>query len=121
MATGAEINGSDRKDARPSTVAALWGLTDVTQFLHAIGANLNAMDKRGLTALDTALGLAGGFGFDGRAAVVREETAKGIRELGGTNGKPVPQAPAGRQGGGGRGGAILDDRSQLAASNTLHV
>jgi hypothetical protein len=64
-------------------------LTDVVRFLHSQGADLNAMDKRGLTPLDHALGKAGGFGFDGRSGVVREETAQVIRELGGMEGKPT--------------------------------
>jgi hypothetical protein len=34
-----------------------------------------------LTPLQTALGQAGGFGFGGRAGVVREETARVIAEL----------------------------------------
>ena len=99
LAAGGDINGADTQGRTALHGAALWGLTDVVKFLHTNGANLNAMDKRGLTPLDTALGLAGGFGFDGRAAVVREETAKVIRELGGINGTPIPNAPAGRQGG----------------------
>ena len=49
-----------------------------------------------MTPLQTALGQAGGFGFGGRAGVVREETAKVIRELGGVPGTPVPGPPARR-------------------------
>ena len=59
-------------------------------------AKLNIKDKRGFTPLDTALGLAGGFGFDGKAGVAHEETAKVIRELGGVPGTPVPGPPARR-------------------------
>ena len=73
--------------------AALWGLTDVIRFLHKSGANLNAPDKRGYTALDYARGLAGGFGFGGTSSVVHEDTAKAIAELGGTPGTPVQGAP----------------------------
>jgi hypothetical protein len=40
-----------------------------------------------MTPLQTALGEAGGFGFGGRAGVVREETARVIAELTGT---PLP-------------------------------
>jgi hypothetical protein len=67
------------------------------RFLHDNGLKLDIQDKRGYTALDTALGLAGGFGFGGSAGVVREETARVIRELGGLPGNPVPGAP-GRRG-----------------------
>jgi ankyrin repeat protein len=103
LAAGGNINGADTQGRTAAHGAALWGLTDVITFLHENGANLNAMDKRGYTPLDHALGVAGGFGFDGRSAVVRDETAKAIRALGGVNGKPVPAEPgAGRQGGAGR-------------------
>jgi hypothetical protein len=44
-----------------------------------------------LTPLQTALGEAGGFGFGGRAGVVREETARVIAEL---TGVPLPDAGA---------------------------
>jgi hypothetical protein len=70
----------------------MWGLTDVVKYLVASGANLNAADRRGFTPLDHALGRAGGFGFDGRAGVERPETAKAIRALGGTEGKPTGAA-----------------------------
>jgi len=57
---------------------------------------LDIQDKRGYTALDTALGLAGGFGFGGTSGVAHEETAKVIRELGGVPGKPIPGAAPAR-------------------------
>ena len=85
--------------------AALWGLTDVVKFLHANGAKLDVKDKRGLTALDHATGLAGGFGFGGSASVVHDDTAKAIVELGGIKGTPIPAAP----GGGRRGDRNQDD------------
>ena len=72
--------------------AAQWGLTDVVKFLHAQGANINAPDRRGLTPLDHAEGRAGGFGFDGKAGVTRDATAKAIRELGGKEGTPTGDA-----------------------------
>ena len=90
MAAGASVNGAETGQGRTALHgAALWGLTDVVKFLHASGADLNAMDRRGLTPLDHALGRAGGFGFDGRSGVERPATAKVIRELGGTEGKPT--------------------------------
>jgi ankyrin repeat protein len=90
MAAGASVNGAETTQGRTALHgAALWGLTDVVKFLHASGANLNAMDRRGLTPLDHALGRAGGFGFDGRSGVERPETAKAIRSLGGTEGTPT--------------------------------
>jgi ankyrin repeat protein len=105
VAAGADVNAADTQGRTAAHGAALWGLTDVVRLLHQSGARLDAKDKRGYTPLDTALGQAGGFGFDGRAAVVREATAKVIRELGGPAGTPVPTAvPSGR-----RPAAVDDD------------
>ena len=63
------------------------------------GLCVNVKDKRGLTPLNYALGEAGGFGFDGKSGVTREETAKAIRELGGIAGKAVVAAPERRPNG----------------------
>ena len=103
LAAGTDVNAADTQGRTAAHGAALWGLTDVVRFLHENGARLDVKDKRGFTPLDTALGLAGGFGFDGRAGVAHEETAKVIRELGGVSGTPAPAAaPAGRRPGGDR-------------------
>jgi ankyrin repeat protein len=100
QAAGADIRGADTQGRTALHGAALWGLTDVVRHLHQNGGNINAMDKRGLTPLDHALGRAGGFGFGGSSEVVREETAKVIRELGGTEGTPInTPAPARRPNG----------------------
>jgi hypothetical protein len=96
VAAGADVNAADTQGRTAAHGAALWGLTDVVRFLHKNGAAFDVKDKRGFTALDTAMGLAGGFGFDGRSALVQEETAKVIRELtGATASAPSPRpAPA---------------------------
>jgi ankyrin repeat protein len=95
MAAGADINGAETQGRTALHGAALWGLTDVVRFLHQNGANINVKDKRGFTPLDHAMGMAGGFGFDGRSGVAREETAKVIRGLGGLSGggtgAPAPE------------------------------
>ena len=78
---GLNINASESNGRTAAHGAALWGVTDVIKFLHSKGANLAQKDKRGLSALDTAMGKAGGFGFDGRSGVERPETVKAIREL----------------------------------------
>jgi uncharacterized protein len=96
---GTDINAADTQGRTAAHGAALWGFTDVVKFLQANGAKLDVKDKRGLTALDHANGLAGGFGFGGSASVVREETAKAIKELGGVAGTPIPAPPGGRRGG----------------------
>jgi ankyrin len=89
LAAGTDITGVDNQGRTAAHGAALWGWTDVVRFLHENGLELDIQDKRGYTALDTALGLAGGFGFGGTSGVAHEETAKVIRELGGVPGKPV--------------------------------
>jgi ankyrin len=95
LAAGTDINGVDTQGRTAAHGAALWGWTDVVRFLHENGLKLDIQDKRGYTALDTALGLAGGFGFGGTSGVAHEETAKVIRELGGVPGNPIPgPAPA---------------------------
>ena len=98
VAAGASVNGGETTQGRTALHgAALWGLTDVVKFLKERGADLNAMDRRGLSPLDHALGRAGGFGFDGSSGVERPDTAKVIRELGGTEGKPTGAAPPERR------------------------
>ena len=91
MKAGADLHAADSQGRTAAHGAALWGLTDVIRFLHENGVDLTRKDKRGLTPLQTALGEAGGFGFGGRAGVVREETAKAIAEL---TGVPLPDARA---------------------------
>jgi ankyrin repeat protein len=85
MAAGADINAADGQGRTAAHGAALWGLTDVIRFLHENKVDLTRKDSRGLTPLQTALGQAGGFGFGGRAGVVREETAQAIAELTGVS------------------------------------
>jgi ankyrin repeat protein len=91
MKAGANINAADGQGRTAAHGAALWGLTGVIRFLHESGVDLTRKDGRGLTPLQTALGEAGGFGFGGRAGVVREETAQVIAEL---TGVPLPDARA---------------------------
>jgi ankyrin repeat protein len=91
MKAGAPIDAADSQGRTAAHGAALWGLTEVIRFVHANGVDLNRKDSRGLTPLQTALGQAGGFGFGGRAGVVREETAQVIAEL---TGVPLPDARA---------------------------
>jgi ankyrin repeat protein len=91
MAAGADINAADGQGRTAAHGAALWGMTGVIRFLHENGVDLARKDSRGLTPLQTALGQAGGFGFGGRAGVVREETARVIAEL---TGVPLPDATA---------------------------
>jgi ankyrin repeat protein len=89
MSAGADVKGSDTQGRTALHGAALWGMTDVVKFLAQNGGDVNVKDKRGLTPLDHAMGLAGGFGFDGTSGVTREDTVKAIRELGGVTGAPT--------------------------------
>ena len=81
LAAGVDINAADSQGRTAAHGAATWGLSDVIRFLHSNGAKLDQKDKRGLSALDAAMGKAGGFGFDGRSGVERPDTIKVIREL----------------------------------------
>jgi len=92
MAAGADVKGSDTQGRTALHGAALWGMTDVVKYLAQNGADINQKDKRGLTPLDHANGLAGGFGFDGNSGVTREDTVKALRELGGMPGTPTGAA-----------------------------
>jgi ankyrin repeat protein len=85
MKAGANINAADSQGRTAAHGAALWGLTEVIRFLHENGVDLTRKDSRGLTPLQTALGQAGGFGFGGRAGVVRDETARVIADLTGVS------------------------------------
>jgi ankyrin repeat protein len=105
QAAGADVNASDSQGRSAAHGAALWGLTDVVTFLHTAGGRIDLKDKRGFTPLDTALGKAGGFGFDGRSSVVHEATAKAIRDLLGPGAEtssapaaPLPERPQDDQG-----------------------
>jgi ankyrin repeat protein len=81
LKAGVDINAQDNQGRTAAHGAAMWGYTDVIRFLAQNGARLEMEDKRGLTPLDAAMGLAGGLGFDGKSGTVREETAKAIRDI----------------------------------------
>jgi ankyrin repeat protein len=78
---GLDVNAQDNDGQTALHGAAMQGYDHVIKFLAAQGARLDIADKDGFTALDVALGKAGGFGFSGREGVVREDTAAVIREL----------------------------------------
>jgi ankyrin repeat protein len=78
---GLSINGIDANGRTALHGAALQGYDDVIKYLVSKGADLNVKDKGGFTPVDTALGLAGGFGFSGQEGVARPETAQLLRDL----------------------------------------
>jgi ankyrin repeat protein len=81
---GLDVNATDSQGRTAVHGAALQGYNEVIRYLAAQGAALDVEDRSGHSPLDTALGLAGGFGFTGQEGVVREDTAQVIRELMGT-------------------------------------
>ena len=60
--------------------AAFWGWTDVVKFLAGHGAKLDAQDSQGRTAVDAALGRAGGH-ERGASIKVFKETADTLLKL----------------------------------------
>lgn len=81
LEAGLDVNAADRRGRTALHGAALQGYNEVVRYLASVGARLDVEDGSGYTPLDTALGLAGGFGFTGREGVLREDTAAVIREL----------------------------------------
>jgi ankyrin repeat protein len=79
--SGIEINAVDARGRTALHGAALQGYDDVVQALVDRGADLEVEDNNGFTPLDTAMGLAGGWGFAGDVGVVQESTAELLRRL----------------------------------------
>ena len=101
LAHGGALNkGAARLQQVPLHGAAFWGWNKVVEYLIAKGADVNLADNRGLTALDYAMGRAGGNSRGGQRIDVHKDTGDLIISKGGTPGTPVPQ-----QRGGGRAGA----------------
>ena len=98
LAAGVDVDGVDGQGRAAAHGAAILGSTEVIKFLAQNGAKIDLKDRRGLTPLDAALGLAGGLGFDGRTGVAHEDTAKAIREILGpaaaSAARPAPSAEA---------------------------
>lgn len=78
---GLDIDATDSRGRTALHGAALQGFDEVVAALAEHGATLDVVDDRGFTPLDTALGLAGGWGFAGQDSVVQESTAALLREL----------------------------------------
>jgi ankyrin repeat protein len=81
MDRGLDVNAQASDGQTALHGAAMQGYDEVIRFLAAKGAKLDTRDLEGFTALDVALGKAGGFGFSGNEGVVREATAALLREL----------------------------------------
>lgn len=81
LAAGGDVNLKDKQGRSPLHGAAFWGYDDIVAFLAANHAQLDARDAKGLTALDYALGKAGGQGRGGQGVTVNQATAKLLEEL----------------------------------------
>jgi hypothetical protein len=81
LKSGIEIDAVDARGRTALHGAALQGYDDVVQALVDRGASLDVKDSKGFTPLDTAMGLAGGWGFAGDVGVVQESTVELLRRL----------------------------------------
>ena len=96
---GAQLNAkAGRQQQVPLHGAVQWGWTKVTAFLLEKGADPNATDSRGLTALDYAMGRGAANG----RGEAHQDTADLIASKGGKAGTPTPLPPGGRGGPPGR-------------------
>jgi len=78
---GLDVNATDGRGRTALHGAALHGFDDVVLALVERGANLRIEDNDGYSPLDTARGLAGGFGFTGGEGRVQENTVALIENL----------------------------------------
>jgi ankyrin repeat protein len=93
---GGPINGKAGQFAQvPLHGAAFWGWNQVVEFLLTKGADINLADSRGYTAVDYAMGRAGGNSRGGQRVDVHKDTADLLISKGGVAGTPVRQSPAG--------------------------
>jgi hypothetical protein len=95
LAHGGAINGvAGRLLQAPLHGAAFWGWNKSVEYLLAKGADINLADSRGFTALDYAMGRAGGNSRGGQRIDVHKDTGDLIASKGGIAGTPTPQPGA---------------------------
>jgi uncharacterized protein len=93
LAHGGELNGrAGRLQQAPLHGAAFWGWNKVVEYLLAKGADINLKDSRGFTAVDYAMGRAGGNSRGGQRIDVHKETGDLLLAKGGMAGTPTQQA-----------------------------
>jgi hypothetical protein len=103
LANGGALNqGEGRNLQVPLHGAAFWGWNKVVEYLLSKGANINLADNRGFTALDYAMGRAGGNSRGGQRIDVHKDTGDLLVAKGGIAGTPIAQ-PGGARAGGARG------------------
>jgi ankyrin repeat protein len=81
LKAGADINAVDSRGQTALHGAAQKGWDQVVRYLAGHGAKLDVKDKKGLTPLDAATGLAGGLGFDQSVGEMHESTAALLKQL----------------------------------------
>lgn len=87
LAHRGELNGrSGRLQQAPLHGAAFWGWNKVVEYLLAKGADINLKDSRGYTAVDYAMGRAGGNSRGGQRIDVHKDTADLLLAKGGVAG-----------------------------------
>jgi ankyrin repeat protein len=92
--SGGPINGKAGQFAQvPLHGAAFWGWNRVVEYLLGKGAEINLADSRGYTAVDYAMGRAGGNSRGGQRIDVHKDTADLLMSKGGVAGTPVRQSP----------------------------
>jgi len=95
LAHGGELNGrAGRLQQAALHGAAFWGWNSVVEYLLKKGADINLTDSRGFTAVDYAMGRAGGNSRGGQRIDIHKDTADLIASKGGIAGTPTPQAGA---------------------------
>src|SRR4029077_3277759 len=103
LAHGGALNqGAGRNLQVPLDGAAFWGWNKVVEFLLSKGANINLADNRGFTALDYAMGRAGGNRRGGQRIDAHTDPGDLLLAKGGIASPPVAQ-PGGARAGGARG------------------
>lgn len=81
LAAGADLNATRNNGQTALHGAALWGWNEFVQFLASGGANLQAKDKDGITALDVAMGKAGQTARSANSAQAHKDTAELLQRL----------------------------------------
>ena len=81
QAGGGDLRLQDSQGRTALHGAAFWGWNDVIRHLAAKQAPMDAKDFKGFTALDYALGKAGGQGRGGQGVTVHPDSARLIEEL----------------------------------------
>ena len=90
LGAGGPINGkAGQFEQGPLHGAAFWGWNKVVDYLLQKGAEINLADSRGYTAVDYAMGRAGGNSRGGQRIDVHKDTADLLMSKGGVAGTPV--------------------------------